>query len=50
MVRDTNSEEEVMIMNTLTWIQKWYAKHCNGDWEHFYGVKIETVDNPGWSV
>ncbi|MEY2498899.1 MAG: hypothetical protein QOD12_2455 [Verrucomicrobiota bacterium] len=23
---------------------------ANGDWEHAYGVKIESLDNPGWSV
>lgn len=31
-------------------IQNWYNKQCNGDWEHEYGVKIETLDNPGWSI
>ncbi|WP_231952490.1 immunity 53 family protein [Paenibacillus sp. AD87] len=38
------------MMNTLTWLQNWYYENCNGDWEHSYGVKIDTVDNPGWSV
>ena len=37
-------------MNRLTEIQTWYAAHCNGEWEHSYGVKIDTLDNPGWSV
>ena len=23
---------------------------CDGDWEHGYGVRIETLDNPGWHV
>jgi len=23
---------------------------CDGSWEHFYGIKIETSDNPGWIV
>ena len=23
---------------------------CNEDWEHSYGVKIDTLDNPGWRV
>lgn len=32
----------------LTRLQSWYEKHCNGDWEHSYGVRIETLDNPGW--
>ena len=20
------------------------------DWEHLFGVKIDTLDNPGWSL
>jgi len=31
-------------------LQNWYAKQCNGDWEHMQGVKIETSDNPGWFI
>jgi len=31
-------------------IEKWYRYHCNGDWEHQWGVSIETLDNPGWRV
>jgi hypothetical protein len=27
---------------------EWYLAHCNGDWEHQYGVRIATLDNPGW--
>ena len=23
---------------------------CNGDWEHQYGVHLETLDNPGWHI
>lgn len=34
----------------LACIQEWYFQQCNGDWEHQYGVRIETLDNPGWSV
>ncbi len=26
----------------------WFEKHCDGDWEHSYGVAIDTLDNPGW--
>lgn len=37
-------------MDILKWIQNWYKSNCNGDWEHGYGVKIETIDNPGWGV
>jgi hypothetical protein len=35
-------------MNALAELQQWYASNCNGDWEHSYGIKIETLDNPGW--
>jgi hypothetical protein len=29
---------------------EWYTKQCNGDWEHSYGIRIDTIDNPGWSL
>lgn len=31
-------------------IQHWYRTQCDGDWEHRFGIVIETLDNPGWSV
>lgn len=31
-------------------LQDWYLGECNGDWEHSFGVKIDTLDNPGWMV
>ena len=31
-------------------LQTWYADNCDGEWEHFSGVRIETLDNPGWRV
>ncbi len=34
----------------LARLQNWYAAHCNTDWEHLYGVKVDTLDNPGWMV
>ena len=38
-------------MNSLlNRIQDWYKINCDGDWEHSYGYKIETLDNHGWSV
>lgn len=36
--------------SSLTWLQAWYMSNCDGDWEHGYGVTIETLDNPGWMV
>lgn len=31
-------------------LQTWYHSQCDGDWEHSYGIKITTLDNPGWAV
>ena len=37
-------------MHTLNKLVRWFASNCNGDWEHGYGIKINTLDNPGWHV
>ena len=37
-------------MDILKWLENWYSSNCDGDWEHLYGIKIGTLDNPGWSV
>jgi hypothetical protein len=37
-------------VNSIVWLQEWYTQQCNDSWEHEYGVKIETLDNPGWLV
>ena len=34
----------------LSWLQEFFASRCDGNWEHQKGIKIETLDNPGWSV
>ncbi len=34
----------------IEWLQSWYANHCDGVWEHTSGVRIDTIDNPGWSL
>jgi Immunity protein 53 len=31
-------------------LAQWYAAHCDGEWEHSYGITLETLDNPGWSL
>jgi Immunity protein 53 len=35
---------------SLSELERWYAAQCNGEWEHGSGVRIETIDNPGWRV
>lgn len=37
-------------MDSIRKLQEWYAGQCDGEWEHNQGIRIETIDNPGWSV
>jgi hypothetical protein len=37
-------------VNNIQKLQQWYRKQCDGSWEHQYGVSIDTLDNPGWTV
>ncbi|MBU0705984.1 immunity 53 family protein [Patescibacteria group bacterium] len=37
-------------MNNLKWLQQFYKSQCNCEWEHTYGIKIDTLDNPGWGI
>ncbi|MBL7662724.1 immunity 53 family protein, partial [bacterium] len=37
-------------MNVFQQLGDWYMSQCDGDWEHSYGVVIETLDNPGWRI
>jgi hypothetical protein len=34
----------------LEWLQNWYVAACDGDWEHDFGISINTLDNPGWTL
>ena len=36
--------------STLQRLQDWYFSQCDGDWEHDWGVRVSTLDNPGWSI
>jgi hypothetical protein len=38
------------MQSTLSRLSLWYVGQCNGDWEHDSGVKIDTLDNPGWRI
>ncbi|TXI10956.1 MAG: hypothetical protein E6Q63_02870 [Novosphingobium sp.] len=39
-----------MTNSNLDWLAEWYLGECNNDWEHSYGIKIDTLDNPGWKL
>jgi len=45
-----NPPEAPESTSALKQLQAWYVANCNGEWEHSYGVKISTLDNPGWHV
>jgi len=34
----------------LAKLADWHSRHCNGEREHWYGITIQTTDNPGWWV
>lgn len=34
----------------LLLLQRWYARQCDGDWEHSHGVRLDTLDSPGWML
>lgn len=31
-------------------LERWYASQCDDNWEHSYGIRIDTLDNPGWRI
>jgi hypothetical protein len=37
-------------METVERLENWYEAQCDGRWEHQWGIRISTLDNPGWSV
>jgi hypothetical protein len=37
-------------MEKLERLQNWYQSNCDGNWEHQYGISIDTLDNPGWRL
>lgn len=39
-----------MSHSAYAFLQEWFAQHCDGDWEHDLGIRIDTLDNPGWSL
>lgn len=39
-----------MTDDPLSFLVDWYDRHCDGDWEHYAGVRISTLANPGWAV
>lgn len=38
-----------MKKDNITWLQKFYLRLCDGEWEHQFGCDISNLDNPGWN-
>lgn len=36
--------------NLISWVQNWFLKQCDGDWEHGQKITITNSDNPGWGL
>ncbi len=34
----------------FTSLVEWYHSNWDGSWEHRYGIRLETLDNPGWML
>lgn len=39
-----------MMDSALDFLVRWFEIHCDGDWEHDLGIRIATLDNPGWAL
>ena len=39
-----------MKMEHIKILDDFYLNHCNDEWEHKYGITIETCDNLGWQI
>ena len=37
-------------MDVIRELQNWYASQLNGEWEHSFGITIQSLDNPGWWI
>ena len=37
-----------MPTNDLEWLDNWYQQQCNGVWEHRQGVRLQSLEKPGW--
>ncbi len=36
--------------DVLAELERWYLAQCDEEWEHIFGVVLDTLDNPGWRV
>lgn len=34
----------------VDFLQRWFIAHCDEDWEHGTGIRLTSLDNPGWGL
>ena len=44
------TRNRVCMAGEIEALERWYEAQCDGDWEHEFGIRISTLDNPGWAV
>lgn len=45
------NDKNVMRSDSLTsWLMQWYKSQCDGDWEHMFGMKIQSDEKANWTV
>ncbi|HLP69831.1 MAG TPA: immunity 53 family protein [Rhizobium sp.] len=37
-------------MDAVSRLCAWYERQCADDWHEDHGIRIDTLDNPGWSL
>ena len=37
-------------MDAVSRLCSWYERQCTNDWHEDQGIRIDTLDNPGWSL
>lgn len=40
----------LLVETDVSFLEAWFTAQSNGDWEHDTGIRIETLDNPGWRL
>jgi Immunity protein 53 len=37
-------------IGSIKHLEAWFVNQCDSKWEHEFGIKIESLDNPGWWI
>jgi hypothetical protein len=48
--RSKDHREARELMDSVSRLCAWFERQCANDWHEDRGIKIDTLDNPGWSM